>query len=214
PGCERITPEMLPLVALEQEHIDRIARMVPGGAANIQDIYPLAPLQEGMLFHHLLSDEGGDAYVLPLLFSVSSEQELQVFISAFQYLIGRHDILRTAVLWEQLPQPVQVVVRQAILPVEESRETLKQLRAQMRAGLLRLDLRKAPLMQVQIAGGDSHERYVLIKMHHFLCDHESLETLLEEVAICLEGRAEGLPQPTAFRKHVAQALAYARTGDA
>src|SRR5262249_26662744 len=64
PGCTAIAPEMLPLVQLESEHLRRIERAVPGGAANIQDIYPLAPLQEGILFHHQLSGQHGDTYVV------------------------------------------------------------------------------------------------------------------------------------------------------
>ncbi|WP_152979117.1 hypothetical protein, partial [Pseudomonas corrugata] len=45
PGCTRITPDMLTLTHLDQETIDHIASKVPGGMGNVQDIYPLAPLQ-------------------------------------------------------------------------------------------------------------------------------------------------------------------------
>ena len=109
---------MLPLVELEAEHIERIVQAVPGGAANIQDIYPLAPLQEGILFHHLLNEQGRTRMSCRCCCAVSSQERLEIDRS-LQAVIDRHDVLRTAVLWEQLPQPVQVVYRRAQLPVEE-----------------------------------------------------------------------------------------------
>ncbi|WP_143068124.1 condensation domain-containing protein, partial [Duganella sp. CF517] len=115
--CDAITPEMLTLIDLDVEQIARIEAAVPGGAANIQDIYPLAPLQEGILFHHMLQGEG-DAYVTQQLLGFDSRERLERFIASFNQVIARHDILRTAVLWEGLAEPVQVVVRHAELAIE------------------------------------------------------------------------------------------------
>jgi amino acid adenylation domain-containing protein/thioester reductase-like protein len=218
PGCEAITPEMLPLVELAQQDIDRVVRHVPGGAANIQDIYPLAPLQEGIFFHHLLSEKGADTYIVLMLLSVASQERLEQLIAALQAVIDRHDILRTAILWEGLPQPVQVVHRRATLPVgqlllEPGRDPAQQIRESARLEQLRIDPSRAPLIGLQVADGEGECRYALLQLHHIVSDHVTLEIAISEIVAHLEQRAHALPISAPYRNHVAQAIAYARTQD-
>lgn len=219
-GSQVITPQMLPLVELEAQHIERIVQTVAGGAANIQDIYPLAPLQEGILFHHMLDESGGDVYVMATAFSVPSRERLEELISALQEVTDRHDVLRTAVLWEHLPRPVQVVYRQAILPVEvialdRGRELADQLRDWIKPERQRMDLRQAPLIRLQVAASSVEERwYVRLQIHHIVSDHESVDMMFAELEALLRGRGEELPEPIPYRNHVAQALAHAGEHDA
>lgn len=218
-NCDVITPEMLPLVQLEPEQIERVVREVPGGVGNIEDIYPLAPLQEGILFHHLTGKQG-DAYARSILFCVSSRERVDRLAQALQEVVNRHEILRSAVLWEHLPRPVQVVYRRAPLPVEvlplnPRVSPVQQLTPRMRAQQQPLDLRKAPLIRLEIASDqEGSQWYVLLHTHHLVFDNQSLSTMLSEVLAHIEGRAHSLPTPVPYRNYVAQTVAYAETHDA
>ncbi len=206
-----ITPDMLPLVQLTAEEIERIVTAIPGGAPAVQDIYPLAPLQEGILFHHMMSTEG-DPYLLHSLFGFDSRARLDAFLRALQAVIDRHDILRTAVLWEGLSEPVQVVLRQAALIVEEvslepsGGDIAEQLLKRFDPRRYRLDVRQAPLMRVVIAHDAPGARWVMLFLfHHLVMDHTTLEVLQQEVQAHLSGQSEQLPAPLAYRNFVAQA---------
>ncbi|MCP2012850.1 aryl carrier-like protein, partial [Duganella sp. HSC-15S17] len=210
-GCDAITPDMLPLAQLSQLEIDGIVAAVPGGAANIQDIYPLAPLQEGILFHHMMQAEG-DAYLLPTLIEFDTRARLDGFLSTLQTVVDRHDILRTAVLWDGLAEPVQVVWRRAPLTVEEVEldaadgaiaEQLASLYAPSRQ---RLDVRQAPLMRGFVCADRAHGRWLLqLLTHHLAIDHTTLEILVEEIHLIQQGQAAQLPPALPFRNFVAQA---------
>ncbi|MFS2053633.1 amino acid adenylation domain-containing protein, partial [Variovorax sp. CT11-76] len=208
-GCEAIRPEMLTLVALDAAQIARIEAAVPGGAANIQDIYPLAPLQEGMLFHHLLQAEG-DAYITSHAMGFDSRERLERFVASFDRVIARHDILRTAVLWEGLPEPVQVVQRHAALALEwlddAAPDAAARLQAHVDPSRYRIDIRRAPLIRAVAAHDAQSGRWLLqLPSHHMVLDHTTLELLVEEITLIQQGREAELPRPVPFRGYVAQA---------
>ncbi|HEU0078379.1 MAG TPA: AMP-binding protein, partial [Longimicrobiaceae bacterium] len=210
-GCGSITPEMLPLVELSQAEIDRIVEEVPGGAANVQDIYPLAPLQEGILFHHLMSQEG-DPYLLSMVTEFDTRARLDQYLAALQAVIDRHDMLRTAVAWEGLREPVQVVWRHAPLPLEEveldadAEDAAQQLWRRHDPRRYRMDLGRAPLRRACIAEDRARGRWLLLMLtHHLTSDPESLEVQQEEISAHLRGLESELPAPLPFRGYVARA---------
>ncbi|MFC7820065.1 amino acid adenylation domain-containing protein, partial [Streptomyces sp. NPDC057367] len=211
-GAEHITPDMLPLVDLNEAELEHVIEQIPGGAANIADVYPLAPLQEGILFHHLLQADGGgaDAYVVPRVLRFDSRERLDAFLGALQRVVDRHDIYRTAIVWEQLREPVQVVARRAELPVnsiELTNEGPVAVEQLTEAAGSSMDIGRAPLIDVHIAAqpGADGGWLALLRMHHLVQDHTTQDVLLDEMRAFLSGREDSLPEPLPFRNFVAQA---------
>jgi hypothetical protein len=88
---------------------------------NVEDVYRLSPAQQGMLFHCAYGSGAADPTMYLQQFrGPASERELSpaLFARALQRLIDAHPILRTSFLWEGMPEPVQVVARQAALPLD------------------------------------------------------------------------------------------------
>ena len=220
--CNQITPDLLPLFALQggvsalrQADLDKIVFQVPGGVRNVQDIYPLAPLQEGILFHHRMNEQG--LYINPVLLKLHYKSQVEQLLIALQLVVDRHDILRTAILWQGLSQPIQVVCRNARLKIEHvvlvaDEDEQAQLDDLMSISQLHVDVGQAPLMRIHIIQPCEGEHcYVLIQEHHLVTDHVSGEIILEEMHSFLTGQESNLPSPMQYRNFVAHALSQTDT---
>ncbi|MEI5640044.1 MULTISPECIES: amino acid adenylation domain-containing protein [unclassified Pseudoalteromonas] len=207
---EDVTVEQLNMVDLTERELSGLLNKVPGGKANIADIYPLSPLQEGMLFHHIL-DKEEDLYLTSFTLKLTGKTRFEQFMTALQVLIERHDTLRTVFFWEELPEPVQVVLSHCEVSVEyitlDEYETLGEGRTQLESYKSpRISLHEGPILQLKVGSCvGSDEFIVLVEHHHLIIDHIGLDILVEELSAIMLGKAEALLPPTPYRNLVAYA---------
>lgn len=209
-GNANITPEMLPLVELNQDEINSILDKIPGGVTNVQDIYSLGPLQEGILYHHLLNPTS-DPYVLSGLFSIKgSYPQILDIIQGLQFIVNRHDVLRTAIFWN-LSVPVQVVCRHVDLPVVWIEKpnlvnALEYMQKLASPDVQFMDLGVAPLIKLHVIKSESEDTYfALLQLHHIVTDHMGLAIIQHELHAYLTGNTNQLIMPIAYREFVAHA---------
>lgn len=155
---------------------------------NIVDIYPLSPMQQGMLFHSIFAPESGE-YIEQMTAELHGKLDVSAFERAWQQVVTRHPILRTAFIWEELDDPVQVVHETIELTIEqfdwrdlspeEQKIKIKEyLKSEQTRGF---ELTEAPLMRLALFHLAADKFQFAWTHHHLLLDGWSVPLLMEEV---------------------------------
>ncbi|MEH1848659.1 MAG: amino acid adenylation domain-containing protein [Nostoc sp.] len=181
---------------------------------NVEDVYPLSPMQQGMLFHSLYTPTSG-VYIQQICFELRGQLNVTAFAQAWEYVVARHPALRTAFVWENLEQPLQVVGRQIKLPWEEySWEGLSTSNQQQKLeSLLQKDrqqgfeLTRAPLMRFTLIPLGEASHYFIWSHHHLLLDGWSVSIVFQEVIAYYKTLCQceklSLEQPQPYRDYIA-----------
>lgn len=210
PGADVLTPADFPLARIEQAAFGVL--VAPAGRS-VEDIYPLSPMQQGMLFHAVSAPDEG-AYFEQLTGRLGGEVRTEAFAAAWQSVLARHSGLRAAFHWENLAEPLQVVARSADCPVavldwrgvageDQAEELQAWLAEDRRRGF---DLHRAPLMRVALIRlGESAWQWVW-SHHHLLLDGWSLPVVLGDFLAFYEaatgGTAPELPPARPYRDYI------------
>ena len=190
--------------------------VIPGSIVlnKVEDVYPLSPMQQGMLFHSLLEREA-DIYFDQLACRIKGGIDAVAFRRAWEQVAERHAILRSCFVWEGVREPVQAVVRKPGFRWHEedwsgceAGERDQRWREFLAADRGRgFDLKKAPLMRFALVKAGDVEYYFAWSYHHILLDGWCHKLLLKEVseiyAALKEGRPLQLPAPPKYRDYIA-----------
>ncbi|WAS96616.1 non-ribosomal peptide synthetase [Nannocystis punicea] len=195
------TPSDFPLVTLSRRELrGLLERVGETGRATIAAIYPLTPLQQGMLYHALQA-ETASAYTTQVALELDGALDLAALQAAWEQVSRRHEALRSCFAWEGLGEPVQVVLRQAALTVDEIdwrggqdlKARLEALGPELAARPLPLGV--APVMRMTLVRLDDRRRVLFWDSHHILMDGWSMSVLLRELLAGYRAIVRGRPAP-------------------
>ena len=169
---------------------------------NIEAIYSLSPMQEGMLFHRLYNP-ASEAHFGQSSFTLHGKLDVAAFKRAWEYVVDTHPVLRTLFLWQRHEKPLQVVRRKVVLPFVEIdwRNISQAQQDELFETFLRddrergFDLSQAPLMRFAvIRSTDTTYRFVW-SHHHIIVDGWSLPLILDQVFVAYRASVRGESAP-------------------
>ncbi|WP_426454529.1 amino acid adenylation domain-containing protein [Paenibacillus sp. S-38] len=197
-----VTPSDLLIEGVTLEQLDRLKEQYRS-VGEIEDVYPLSPMQQGMLFHHL-KNPVSHAYVEQGLFDLQGNVQMALFEHSFHTLIERHPVLRTNFSNSWLEHPVQMVYRQR--RAEFSYADLRQLTDTERDAQIDawtqadrekgFDLERGSLMRVSVLQTGDEMYRVLWSFHHIVMDGWCLSLIIQELFNIYREASTDRQQPT------------------
>ncbi|MHC5028000.1 MAG: amino acid adenylation domain-containing protein, partial [Planctomycetota bacterium] len=168
------------------------------GIEDVVDAFALSPMQEGMLFHTITEPRPGEL-VVQISCRVEGRIDVERLRRAWELLVARHAALRTAVLWEDVDEPLQVVRERAVIPWTEldwtdadEAERRQRLESVLRSDRDRdYDPSAAPLVRMILARESEEEWRWILSFHHLALDGWSAATILREALKTYEALAHG-----------------------
>jgi amino acid adenylation domain-containing protein/non-ribosomal peptide synthase protein (TIGR01720 family) len=200
PEASSVTPSDFPRARTNPRDLDQLISQV--SAADIEDVYELSPMQEGMLFHTLVAPKAA-AYFVQRSGHLHGELDVAAFQEAWRQLVARHSVLRTSFHWEELEKPLQVLHRSVRLPFEQldwrelsTAEQEARVNAYLEADRARgFDLAQAPLMRLTLIHLADNLHHLVWSNHHLLLDGWSMPVLLKELLDRYEALRAGRTLP-------------------
>ena len=205
-----LTPSDFPLARLTQVQLDAL----PVSASAIEDVYPLTPMQEGLLLHTLL-EPGTGLYYMQDRYRINSALDPERFAQAWQAVIARHEALRASFCWNVGEDMLQVIHKPGSTPIEyldwsadpqDEHEPRLQalLKAEREAGFDLLN--QAPFHLRLIRVGEARY-WFMMSNHHILIDAWCRSLLMNDffdIYTALgEGRDAQLATPPRYRDYIA-----------
>ena len=210
PGAGGLTPSDVPLAAVTQPVLDRLAAEHPATV----DVLPLSPLQEGLLFHSRYQDADGadDLYTSLTALELRGPLDPDALRGAVDAVVNRHSALRAAFTDGAPDQPLQLIAERVAVPWTlhdltadtTDRRRAETARIERDEASRRFDLARPPLVRCALlALGADHHRLVLTR-HHIVMDGWSTPVLLREILAAYgAGTAAALPAVTPWADHLA-----------
>ncbi|MFI7162904.1 non-ribosomal peptide synthase/polyketide synthase, partial [Rhodococcus erythropolis] len=209
-GAGGLTPSDVPLVTLTQQDLDGFEQRFPA----VQDVWPLAPLQSGLLFHAVMAESTVDLYSVQMVLSLSGRVDADRLHAAAQAIIDRHPNLRTAFVVDGTGTPVQVVLGDIDVPwreldlttIADSEERRRELdRILVEDQATHFDMSNPPLIKFTLIKIAASEYRLVVANHHIILDGWSMPLLLQTLLghYAMRGNIPAQTRSLSYRNYLA-----------